>query len=376
MTAKILEIEDLTVNFDGFKALNQLNFSMDAGELRVIIGPNGAGKTTFLDVITGKVQPTQGRVLFKGKDIRKTPEYKIACLGIGRKFQTPRVYLNLTVSENLDLAVNRTKNVWSTLFNKASAAEYRSIVGLLETIGLTPKAKLPAALLSHGEKQRLEIGMLVAQSPDLLLVDEPVAGLTDEETENVGALLLELAESHSIVVIEHDMEFVRQIARKVTVLHQGSVLCEGTMDEVQNDSRVIEVYLGHEPSLSPHQLKLLRIIAAVADADGKISPTEMEIILDQLSQVFADNPQEQTKLREELKDYLLQGVDTDLEVMIAEITDLEERQLILNLSRQILGSHDAQDLEWTAYQTLVKALNFPLEVLTELESELGTSYSS
>jgi urea transport system ATP-binding protein len=376
MTAKILEIEDLTVNFDGFKALNQLNFSMDAGELRVIIGPNGAGKTTFLDVITGKVQPTQGRVLFKGKDIRKTPEYKIACLGIGRKFQTPRVYLNLTVSENLDLAVNRTKNVWSTLFNKASAAEHRSIVGLLETIGLTPKAKLPAALLSHGEKQRLEIGMLVAQSPDLLLVDEPVAGLTDEETENVGALLLELAESHSIVVIEHDMEFVRQIARKVTVLHQGLVLCEGTMDEVQNDARVIEVYLGHESSLSPHQLKLLRVIAAVADADGKISPIEMEIILDKLSQVFADNPQEQTKLREELKDYLLQGVDTNLEVMIAEITDPEERQLILSLSRQILGSHDTQDLEWTAYQTIVKALNVPLEVLTKLESELGTSYSA
>jgi urea transport system ATP-binding protein len=230
--------------------------------------------------------------------------------------------------------------------------------------------------LSHGEKQRLEIGMLVAQSPDLLLVDEPVAGLTDEETENVGALLLELAESHSIVVIEHDMEFVRQIARKVTVLHQGSVLCEGTMDEVQNDARVIEVYLGHESSLSPHQLKLLRVIAAVADADGKISPIEMEIILDKLSQVFADNPQEQTKLREELKDYLLQGVDTNLEVMIAEITDPEERQLILSLSRQILGSHDTQDLEWTAYQTIVKALNVPLEVLTKLESELGTSYSA
>jgi hypothetical protein len=148
------------------------------------------------------------------------------------------------------------------------------------------------------------------------------------------------------------------------------------VDEVQNDSRVIEVYLGHESSLSPHQLKLLRIIAAVADADGKISPTEMEIILDKLSQVFADNPQEQTKLREELKDYLLQGVDTNLEVMIAEITDPEERQLILSLSRQILGSHDTQDLEWTAYQTIVKALNVPLEVLTKLESELGTSYSA
>jgi urea transport system ATP-binding protein len=368
--------KELYTSEDKALAVDDLSFECHPGKVFSLLGPNGAGKTTFLDVITGKVQPTQGRVLFKGKDIRKTPEYKIACLGIGRKFQTPRVYLNLTVSENLDLAVNRTKNVWSTLFNKASAAEHRSIVGLLETIGLTPKAKLPAALLSHGEKQRLEIGMLVAQSPDLLLVDEPVAGLTDEETENVGALLLELAESHSIVVIEHDMEFVRQIARKVTVLHQGSVLCEGTMDEVQNDARVIEVYLGHESSLSPHQLKLLRVIAAVADADGKISPIEMEIILDKLSQVFADNPQEQTKLREELKDYLLQGVDTDLEVMIAEITDPEERQLILSLSRQILGSHDTQDLEWTAYQTIVKALNVPLEVLTKLESELGTSYSA
>jgi urea transport system ATP-binding protein len=322
-----------------------------------------------LDVITGKVQPTKGRVLFNGKDIRNMPEYKISCLGIGRKFQTPRVYLNLTVTENLDLAINRKKNVWSTLFGKAPAAEHRSVTGLLETIGLTPKAKLTAALLSHGEKQRLEIGMLVAQSPDLLLVDEPVAGLTDEETENVGALLLELAESHSIVVIEHDMEFVRQIARKVTVLHQGSVLFEGTMDEVQNDPRVIEVYLGHEPSLSSHQLKILRIIAAVADADGKISPTEMEIILSQLSQVFADNLEEQEKLSGELRDYLLQGSEIDLELMIAEITDPEERELILKLSRQILSGHDAQDVEWTAYQTIVKALNLPLEVLTRLEAE-------
>ncbi|MGA1476309.1 MAG: urea ABC transporter ATP-binding protein UrtD [Prochlorothrix sp.] len=244
MTSKILEIEDLTVSFDGFKALNHLNFSMNAGELRVIIGPNGAGKTTFLDVITGKVQPTEGRVLFQGKDVRQTPEFRIARLGVGRKFQTPRVYLNLTVAENLDLAVNRTKSVWGTLMGRASAAEQRSVGGLLETIGLTPKAHLPADLLSHGEKQRLEIGMLVAQSPTLLLVDEPVAGLTDEETENVGDLLIALAESHSIIVIEHDMEFVRQIARQVTVLHQGSVLCEGSMDQVQNDPKVIEVYLG------------------------------------------------------------------------------------------------------------------------------------
>lgn len=244
MNSKIIETENVTVSFDGFKAINNLNFSMDTGELRVVIGPNGAGKTTFLDVISGKVQPTQGRVLFKGRNTRRLPEEKIALLGIGRKFQTPRVYLNLTPRENLELACNRHKNVFSTLFGKPPASERNTIKGLLETIYLSAKADMSAALLSHGEKQRLEIGMLVAQSPDLLLVDEPVAGLTDEETENVGNLLLALAESHSILVIEHDMEFVRQIARKVTVLHQGSVLCEGTIDEVQSDPRVIEVYLG------------------------------------------------------------------------------------------------------------------------------------
>ncbi|MBW4561024.1 MAG: urea ABC transporter ATP-binding protein UrtD [Mojavia pulchra JT2-VF2] len=246
MNAKILETENVTVNFDGFKALNQLNFSMDAGELRVVIGPNGAGKTTFLDVITGKVQPTVGRVLFKGKNLRSLAEYKIARLGIGRKFQTPRIYLNLTPRENLEITSNHNKNVFSTLFGRPQTAEKNSIKGLLETIGLTPKADIPAGLLSHGEKQRLEIGMLVAQSPDLLLVDEPVAGLTDEETYNIGELLLALAQSHSILVIEHDMEFVRQIARKVTVLHEGSVLCEGNFEEVQNDPRVIEVYLGQQ----------------------------------------------------------------------------------------------------------------------------------
>ncbi|MBN3943162.1 MAG: urea ABC transporter ATP-binding protein UrtD [Nostoc sp.] len=246
MNAKILETENVTVSFDGFKALNQLNFSMDVGELRVVIGPNGAGKTTFLDVITGKVQPTVGRVLFKGKNLRSLPEYKIARLGIGRKFQTPRIYLNLTPRENLEITSNKNKNVFSTLFEGSNSVEKNNIKGLLETIGLTPKADIRAALLSHGEKQRLEIGMLVAQSPDLLLVDEPVAGLTDEETYNIGELLLALAQSHSILVIEHDMEFVRQIAKKVTVLHEGSVLCEGNFEEVQNDSRVIEVYLGKQ----------------------------------------------------------------------------------------------------------------------------------
>jgi urea transport system ATP-binding protein len=246
MSKKILEIENLTVSFDGFKAINNLNFSMDEGELRVVIGPNGAGKTTFMDVITGKTKPTTGQVSFKGRNLKAFSEHQIARMGIGRKFQTPRIYQKLTPRENLELSSARMKNVFASLLGKTTAAERRTIAGLLETIGLEAKADLPSELLSHGEKQRLEIGMLVAQSPDLLLVDEPVAGLTDEETENVGNLLLALAESHSIMVIEHDMEFVRQIARQVTVLHQGSVLCEGSMDEIQNDPRVIEVYLGHQ----------------------------------------------------------------------------------------------------------------------------------
>ncbi len=246
MSEKLLEIENLTVDFGGFRAINNLSFSLDPGELRVVIGPNGAGKTTFMDVITGKTKPTQGKVTFKGKNLLPYAEYQIAQMGIGRKFQTPRVYLKLTPRENLELSSARKKNVFASLLGKTTTAERRSTAGLLETIGLEARADIPAELLSHGEKQRLEIGMLVAQSPDLLLVDEPVAGLTDEETEKVGNLLLALAESHAIMVIEHDMEFVRQIARQVTVLHQGTVLCEGTMDEVQNDPRVIEVYLGSE----------------------------------------------------------------------------------------------------------------------------------
>ncbi|PZU95280.1 MAG: urea ABC transporter ATP-binding protein UrtD [Pseudanabaena sp.] len=246
MKGKILEIESVTVSFDGFKAINDLNFDMEQGELRVIIGPNGAGKTTFLDVITGKVKPTQGQVRFKGKNTRSLSEHKIARMGIGRKFQTPRVYLNLTPRENLELASNPNKNVFSTLFQPPSVVEKQKVYDLLHTIGLTNKSEMKAEFLSHGEKQWLEIGMLIAQSPDLLLVDEPVAGLTDEETEKTGELLMSLAESHSIIVIEHDMEFVRQIARKVTVLHQGSVLCEGNFEEVQNDPKVIEVYLGQQ----------------------------------------------------------------------------------------------------------------------------------
>jgi urea transport system ATP-binding protein len=246
--SKVLEIDDVTVNFDGFKALNNLNFSMDPGELRVIIGPNGAGKTTFLDVITGKVKPTTGQARFKGQDLSRYAEHEIVGLGIGRKFQTPRVYLNLTPRENLELSVNSTKGPIATLFQRTPKADRDKVARLLETISLGAKADTAANVLSHGEKQWLEIGMLVAQSPDLLLVDEPVAGMTDEETERTGQLLIALAEQHSIIVIEHDMEFVRQIARKVTVLHEGSVLCEGRMEQIQADPRVIEVYLGREDS--------------------------------------------------------------------------------------------------------------------------------
>jgi urea transport system ATP-binding protein len=246
MTTNILEIENVTVSFDGFKALNNLNFSLKKGELRVIIGPNGAGKTTFLDTITGKVQPTSGLVKFKGKNLRNCSEDTIARMGIGRKFQTPRIYQKLTVRENLELAGNPSKTLWSTLLGKSTPKSQREVVLLLETIGLTPKANLIAGLLSHGEKQRLEIGMLVAQSPELLLVDEPVAGLTDEETAQVGNLLVELAQKYSVIVIEHDMEFVRQIAQQVTVLHEGTVLFEGRMEQVQTDPRVIAVYLGKE----------------------------------------------------------------------------------------------------------------------------------
>src|SRR5919202_156650 len=374
MSEKIIETENVTVSFDGFKALNNLNFSMDVGELRVVIGPNGAGKTTFLDVITGKVQPTQGRVLFKGRNLRRLPEHEIALLGIGRKFQTPRVYLNLTVRDNLEIACNRQKNVFATLFGRPAVAERKKVKGLLETVGLTIKADLAAALLSHGEKQRLEIGMLVAQSPDLLLVDEPVAGLTDEETENVGNLLLALAESHSILVIEHDMEFVRQIARKVTVLHEGSVLYEGSIEQVQNDPQVIEVYLGQKPSITAEQMKLLRVVASMAWSDGDLAPEEADVILSRLSKLFSTDVEQQEKLQQELRDYLLQNVSIDQ--LIPEIESVEERKLILKLSYDVIRSSSRtsdepkiNQEEAAAFRKLVKLLNLPDEVANPVEVE-------
>ena len=246
MSNEIIRVENVTVNFDGFKAVNNLNFSMADDELRVVIGPNGAGKTTLCDAITGKVKPTSGKVYFKGKDITSLPEYKIARMGIGRKFQTPRVFLNLTVFENVELSYNREKEVLKTLFSVRTKVDRDRIDSVLEICGLKDVVDLPAGILSHGQKQWLEIGMMVAQDPDLLLLDECVAGMTDKETEATGELIEVLAKEHAILVIEHDMVFVRQIARNVTVLHQGMTLCEGTFDDIQHDPRVIEVYLGSD----------------------------------------------------------------------------------------------------------------------------------
>jgi urea transport system ATP-binding protein len=243
----ILSLEDVSKSFDGFKAINDLNFYMDEGELRVIIGPNGAGKSTMLDIITGRTRPDRGTVEFgKDTDLTRLNEYQINRLGIGRKFQTPSVYVNHTAFENIWLSLEGTRSVWSTLFSRITPAQQERIEQVLTTVGLADRAQVKAGTLSHGQKQWLEIGMLLAQNPRLLLVDEPAAGMTDEETTETGELLLSLAGKHSIVVIEHDMVFVRQIARTVTVLHQGSVLCEGSVDEVQNDERVIEVYLGRK----------------------------------------------------------------------------------------------------------------------------------
>lgn len=244
----IIYLEGVTVDYDGFKALDNLNFIVNHRELRVVIGPNGAGKTTLLDVISGKTKPVAGRVIFgKDTDLIGMREYEITQLGIGRKFQAPSIYVNLTVWENLDLSLSRpSKGVLSTLRGQSTPVERKRIDEALETIGLTEQAALRAGSLSHGQKQWLEIGMVILQDPQLLLVDEPVAGMTDEETAQTGRLLQSLAEKHAIVVIEHDMEFVRQIARTVTVLHEGTVICEGPVEKVQADPRVVEIYLGRQ----------------------------------------------------------------------------------------------------------------------------------
>ena len=246
----IIYLEKVTVDFDGFKALHDLNFFMDDRELRVVIGPNGAGKTTLLDVVSGKVQPAAGRVIFgKHTDLVGLRENEIAGLGIGRKFQTPSIFANLTVRENLELSLARpSKGVLATLRARLDREQRDRIDETIETIGLGGRGEERAGGLSHGEKQWLEIGMVIVQQAQLLLVDEPVAGMTDEETARTAALLQAIARDRAVLVIEHDMEFVRSLARKVTVLHEGRVLCEGSVDEVQRDERVREVYLGRSRS--------------------------------------------------------------------------------------------------------------------------------
>jgi len=241
----ILYVDDVTVSFDGFKALNALSLTIDDGELRCIIGPNGAGKTTMMDVITGKTRPDTGKVFFgQTIDVSALSEAEIAHAGIGRKFQKPTVFEQHTVFENLELAMKADKRVRSTARMRIDSEALDRIAEVLDVVHLRAHAYRLAGLLSHGQKQWLEIGMLLMQEPRLLLLDEPVAGMTDEETMRTADLCLALAGKHSVVVVEHDMDFVSRIASKVTVLHEGSVLAEGPMDVVQRDARVIEVYLG------------------------------------------------------------------------------------------------------------------------------------
>ncbi|APV52460.1 urea ABC transporter ATP-binding protein UrtD [Betaproteobacteria bacterium GR16-43] len=241
----VLYLDGITVSFDGFRALNALTLTIDAGELRCVIGPNGAGKTTMMDVITGKTRPDTGTAYFgQTIDLTRLTENQIAHAGIGRKFQKPTIFERHTVFENLELSMKADKRVRKTLFARLSSEERDRIATTLAQIRLTDAADRQAGLLSHGQKQWLEIGMLLMQEPKLLLLDEPVAGMSDDETERTAELFLSLAGTHSLVVVEHDMKFVETIAKKVTVLHEGSVLAEGSLAEVQADPRVVEVYLG------------------------------------------------------------------------------------------------------------------------------------
>ena len=241
----MLYVENVTVSFDGFKALNDLTLYINPGELRCIIGPNGAGKTTMMDVITGKTRPDSGSVFFgPSLDLTEMTEYEIATAGIGRKFQKPTIFPTHTVFQNLELAMHTNKNVWHSLFTRLSPTQKNSIEQTMETIGLVSQMHQQAASLSHGQKQWLEIGMLLMQNPRLLLVDEPVAGMTHQEMDKTAELLTSLAGKHSVVVVEHDMDFVRSIANIVTVLHEGHVLAEGSMSEIQGNAVVREVYLG------------------------------------------------------------------------------------------------------------------------------------
>lgn len=241
----VLSIEDLTVSFDGFKAVDNLTMYIDKNELRVVIGPNGAGKTTVLDLICGKTKSTNGSIKFMNKELTKLSEHEIVREGVGRKFQTPSIYENLSVYQNLEVSYPKGRSVWGSLFFKRSEAVKEQVLKIAEEIMLTNFLEMEAALLSHGQKQWLEIGMLLMQDPQLLMLDEPVAGMSAKERDQTAELLNKICNNRSVLVIEHDMEFVKKIAHKVTVLHQGKILAEGAMDKVQEDEKVIEVYLGH-----------------------------------------------------------------------------------------------------------------------------------
>ncbi len=243
-TSQLVRLEKVKVLFEGFKALDVEDFGVEESELRVLIGPNGAGKTTLCDVISGKTRATEGKVYFEGQDITQLPEEEISRKGVGRKFQTPTIFDSLTVYENMELALPGRRKVFQNFVRKAGKAEQDLIMETLDRVGLSAQSSLWSKYLSHGQRQWLEICMLMVQNPKLLLVDEPAAGLTDEETELTGELLLELAGKHTIIVIEHDMDFVRQLDKTVTVLNEGKILCEGSVKKVQADERVIEAYLG------------------------------------------------------------------------------------------------------------------------------------
>ncbi|MFW2379310.1 urea ABC transporter ATP-binding protein UrtD [Aliarcobacter butzleri] len=243
--SRILLVDGVSVSFDGFKALNNLSFSINYGELRCIIGANGAGKSTMMDVVTGKTKPDSGEVIFgQAVNLLSMDEPSIAQIGIGRKFQKPTVFANHTVFENLELAMKDDKRFFKTLFSRLSSTQKDKIEETMKIIGLKELYNSQAGILSHGQKQWLEIGMLIMQEPKLLLVDEPVAGMTPQEVEKTAEILTTLSKENAVVVVEHDMEFIRSIAKKVTVLHEGSVLAEGSMDAIQNNEQVRKVYLG------------------------------------------------------------------------------------------------------------------------------------
>ncbi|MGH1472559.1 MAG: urea ABC transporter ATP-binding protein UrtD [Cellvibrionaceae bacterium] len=246
-TAKdfVLKIEGLTVSFDGFKAVNDLSFYVEEQEIRVIIGPNGAGKTTVLDLICGRTKATDGSIKFKDKELTKLKEHQIVHAGVGRKFQNPSIYEDLTVFENLEISYPRGRNVWGALAFKRDEEVINKIHEISEMIFLEDQLQSEAALLSHGQKQWLEIGMLLIQDPELLMLDEPVAGMSVSERKKTAELLQRITKDRSVLVVEHDMQFVEDIADRVTVLHQGKLLSEGSMERVKNDPKVIEVYLGH-----------------------------------------------------------------------------------------------------------------------------------